>query len=133
VKVIIKARGSNLFIGAFAALASYALFHLVTVFPLSWITLPNQSVNEACRFWRAIMIAGVVVSGLIADRFGFRNTPGLLAILIVAVQLCRAVAVSAARPGWYIIFMLLVALLAFVCGQRWRWTQLEPRFRYTEC
>src|ERR1700712_4872763 len=29
----------TLIVGAFAALASYALFHLVTVFPLSWIRL----------------------------------------------------------------------------------------------
>jgi MFS family permease len=36
---LVKAGGGNLLIGAFAALASYALFHLITVFPLSWITL----------------------------------------------------------------------------------------------
>ena len=34
-------------IGAFAALASYALFHLVTVFPLSWITLYSRAVDHA--------------------------------------------------------------------------------------
>jgi MFS family permease len=32
-------QGRNVLIGALAALASYALFHLVTVFPLSWLTL----------------------------------------------------------------------------------------------
>ncbi len=44
---LVRAQGGNLLIGAFAALASYALFHLVTVFPLSWITLySTQSVTE---------------------------------------------------------------------------------------
>src|ERR1700736_251778 len=45
-----RAQGSTVLIGAFAALASYALFHLVTVFPLSWIRLySNQSRSEERR------------------------------------------------------------------------------------
>ncbi|MDQ8035194.1 MAG: MFS transporter, partial [Bordetella sp.] len=43
---IVREQGYNMFIGAFAALASYALFHLVTVFPLSWIVLgKTQTIN----------------------------------------------------------------------------------------
>ena len=41
-----RAQGRNVVIGAFAALASYALFHLVTVFPLSWITLYSHAVDQ---------------------------------------------------------------------------------------
>ena len=33
------AEGGNILIGAFAPLASFALFHMVTVFPLSWVYL----------------------------------------------------------------------------------------------
>jgi hypothetical protein len=69
------------------------------------------------------MIAGVAVSGLIADRFGFmQQSPGLLAILTVLFSQVAPWLPSAARPGWYIIFMLLVTPWLFVCGQRWRWT-----------
>src|SRR3954462_1073103 len=39
---LLPAQGNNIVIGAFAALASYALFHLVTVFPLSWVALYSQ-------------------------------------------------------------------------------------------
>jgi hypothetical protein len=43
-------RAHNVVIGAFAALASYALFHLVTVFPLSWVTLySDQSITSSWR------------------------------------------------------------------------------------
>ena len=35
----IEAEGRNIIIGAFAPLASFAMFHMVTVFPLSWILL----------------------------------------------------------------------------------------------
>jgi MFS family permease len=43
----LRAEGRNIVIGAFAPMASFALFHIVTVFPLSWIALftgqPSQS------------------------------------------------------------------------------------------
>src|SRR5476649_857211 len=37
-----QSQGRNIVIGALAALASYALFHLVTVFPLSWISIYSE-------------------------------------------------------------------------------------------
>lgn len=44
---IVRDQGYNLFLGAFAALASYALFHLVTVFPLSWIAVSGtQQISD---------------------------------------------------------------------------------------
>jgi len=73
-------------LGALAALASYALFHLVTVFPLSWIQLyDTRSMADflVVQMWGAgLAIVGVLASGLIADKFGRRNTLGTLAILI---------------------------------------------------
>ncbi|RYF46996.1 MAG: MFS transporter, partial [Comamonadaceae bacterium] len=55
---LFRARGANLFIGAFASLASYALFHLVTVFPLSWITLKStQPVRDV--LWVQIIGAAI--------------------------------------------------------------------------
>ena len=38
----LRAEGRNIVIGAFAPLASFALFHMVTVFPLSWVFLFTQ-------------------------------------------------------------------------------------------
>jgi MFS family permease len=81
-----RTQGHNILIGAFAALASYALFHLITVFPLSWIRLNNPELLT--RFLVVQVIgaflcgAGVVASGWLADRFGRRNTLGSLAIAI---------------------------------------------------
>lgn len=86
VRELMKARGSNLFIGAFAALASYALFHLVTVFPLSWIALnASQEVNAVLTIQiigAFIAIFATMASGRLADRIGRRNTLGGLAVLI---------------------------------------------------
>jgi MFS family permease len=81
-----RAQGTNIVIGALAALASYALFHLVTVFPLSWIQLyDTRSMAEFLQvqiMGAGLAILGVLASGLIADKFGRRNTLGTLAALI---------------------------------------------------
>ncbi|MFC4764945.1 MFS transporter [Dyella koreensis] len=83
---MLRKQDHNIFLGAFAALASYALFHLVTVFPLSWITLgATQSVNNVLIvqvIGAGVGIVGTIASGFIADRIGRRTTLGLLAILI---------------------------------------------------
>src|SRR3546814_538689 len=43
----VRAEGRNIVIGAFAPLASFALFHMVTVFPLSWVALfTNQPLER---------------------------------------------------------------------------------------
>lgn len=79
-------QGRNVFIGAFAALASYALFHLVTVFPLSWVLLTSsQDIGPflAVQIVGALLAAAAMpISGLLADRIGRRRTLGSLAIAI---------------------------------------------------
>ncbi|HEY8023440.1 MAG TPA: MFS transporter [Burkholderiaceae bacterium] len=80
----------NILIGALAALASYALFHLVTVFPLSWIHLYSaRSISGflIIQMGGAVLMAGgVIASGLIADRFGRRRTLGFLAAMIAVLS-----------------------------------------------
>jgi MFS family permease len=83
---VTRNQGSTIVIGALAALASYALFHLVTVFPLSWIQLydtrPMAEFLQVQMMGAGLAIVGVLASGLIADKFGRRNTLGTLAALI---------------------------------------------------
>lgn len=88
---LLRTQGYNIFIGAFAALASYALFHLVTIFPLSWIVLGStQSVNSvlvAEIIGAVACIIGMIISGLLADRIGRRTTLGIMAALIAIFAL----------------------------------------------
>jgi MFS family permease len=83
---VVGKQGSTIVLGALAALASYALFHVVTVFPLSWLQLyDTRSMAEflQIQMWGGgLAIVGVLASGLIADKFGRRNTLGTLAALI---------------------------------------------------
>ena len=44
---LFREKGRHVVIGAFAPLASYALFHIVTIFPVSWILLfSEQPITE---------------------------------------------------------------------------------------
>ena len=76
----------TILLGAFAPLASFALFHLVAVFPLSWVSLNTN--EEPVRFLMleavgaVLCIMAILASGLIADRVGRRAVLGVSAVLI---------------------------------------------------
>ncbi len=86
VRELFSTQGFNIFVGAFASLATYALFHIVTIFPLSWVKLySHQVIGEFLSVelvGGALAAIAMLASGLIADRIGRRKTLGLFAILI---------------------------------------------------
>lgn len=116
-----RSQGRNLLIGALAALASYALFHLVTVFPLSWITL--YSPRSVSGFLVIQMIGatlaacGVVASGLIADRLGRRTTLGLLASLIAVFSGFVPTLMDGGELGQNVFILVGFVLLGLSYGQ----------------
>jgi MFS family permease len=108
-------------LGAFAPLASFALFHLVTVFPLSWVTL--FSAEDPVRFL-IIEIAGAVVcvlailaSGLIADRVGRRAVLGVSAVLIGAYSGFAPQLLNGGSLGEIVYMLSGFALLGLAFGQ----------------
>ncbi len=118
---LVRARGSNLLIGAFAALASYALFHLVTVFPLSWISLQStQPINDVLVIQlvgAVIAIPCVVASGWIADRIGRRSTLGILACLIAVFSLFAPLLLNGGAWGQDVFILLGFTLLGLSYSQ----------------
>jgi len=116
-----RAQGSTVVIGAFAALASYALFHLVTVFPLSWIRLySNQSISEFLDvqiFGATLAAIGIIASGKIADRFGRRTTLGTLAVLIAVFSGFAPTLLGGGRLGQDVFILLGFSLLGLSYGQ----------------
>jgi MFS family permease len=130
-------QGRNIIIGALAALASYALFHLVTVFPLSWIKL--YSLREASDFlviqiWGGLIMAvGIVVSGLVADRFGRRNTLGSMALLIAILSAFVPSLMNGGESGQNTFILIGFALLGLSYGQAAGavTANFKARYRYT--
>ena len=118
---IVQSQGRNILVGALAALASYALFHVVTVFPLSWINLySNRSISEflAIQMAGAVLAAvGVVASGLIADKLGRRTTLGSLAVMIAVFSGFVPTLIDGGDTGQTLFILIGFVLLGLSYGQ----------------
>ena len=124
-------------LGAFAPLASFALFHLVTVFPLSWVKL--HSGPQTLRFLFVEMAAAIigvlaiVASGLLADRVGRRAVLGVSAALIGAYSGFAPQLLGAGLFGEVIYMVAGFVLLGLAFGQSSGVVNdiFEPQYRYT--
>jgi MFS family permease len=132
-----RTQGRNVVIGALAALASYALFHLVTVFPLSWISL--YSPRDVAGFLViqmigvALMAVAVVASGVIADRAGRRTTLGTLAGLIAVFSFFVPSLMNGGESGQNTFILVGFVLLGLSYGQAAGavTANFPARYRYT--
>ena len=118
---VMREEGGNVLLGAFAALASFALFHLVTVFPLSWITLyGDQPIIEVLgvQIVGAFLAAGaIVVSGWLSDRLGRRTLLGSMAVLIGVFSLLAPWLLDVGTAGNNIFLLAGFVLLGLSYGQ----------------
>ena len=132
-----RAEGSNVLIGAFAPLASFALFHMVTVFPLSWIYLFTQ---EGSAHFLELEMGGCVVgvvaiaaSGAFADRFGRKRFLAICAGAIAVFSIFAPMLLQAGGEGEVIFMMVGFALLGLSFGQAAGavTSNFTRRYRYT--
>ncbi len=111
----------NIVIGAFAPLASFALFHMVTVFPLSWVVLFTR--ESAARFLGIEIVGGlvgtiaVVASGLLADRVGRRYLLGVSAAGIAVFSGFAPQLLDGGELGEVVFMVVGFALLGISFGQ----------------
>ncbi|BDR08869.1 MFS transporter [Comamonas thiooxydans] len=129
--------GRNVMIGAFAALASFALFHLVTVFPLSWISMySDQSMTEVLvvQIIGALLAgAAIMLSGWLADRVGRRNTLGTMACLIGIFSFLAPWLLGSGSTGNNVFILVGFVLLGLSYGQASGTvtSNFSSRYRYT--
>jgi len=117
----LEAEGRNVLIGTFAPLASFALFHMVTVFPLSWVFLFTSEGPGRFLIIETVAamfgVLAIVASGRIADRVGRRTLLGASAVAIAAFS-GFAPQLLEAGPWGEAFFMLLgFVLLGISFGQ----------------
>ena len=111
----------NIVIGAFAPLASFALFHMVTVFPLSWVVLFAH--EDPARFLAIeivggfVCLASVFASGLLADRFGRRSLLGASAAGIAVFSGFAPQLLNGGSTGEIIFMALGFVLMGLAFGQ----------------
>jgi MFS family permease len=108
-------------LGAFAPLASFALFHLVSVFPLSWVRLTTD--EDLVRFLileaigAVFCVLAMLAGGLIADRVGRRAVLGVSAVLIGAYSGFAPQLLGAGQLGEAVYMLSGFVLLGLAFGQ----------------
>ncbi|WP_319936591.1 MFS transporter, partial [Lichenihabitans sp. Uapishka_5] len=118
---LFREEGRTVILGAFAPLASFALFHLVTVFPLSWVVLTTGA--TAVRFLEielvgaALGLVAVALSGVIADRVGRRTVLGVSAVLIGGFSGFAPQLLGKGLAGQWTYVLLGFTLLGLAFGQ----------------
>lgn len=84
--VTLRSEWKTILLGAMAPLASFALFHMVTVFPLSWVFLFTRETPTTFLLIEAgtavVGVGAIVVSGRLADYIGRRRLLGASAVAI---------------------------------------------------
>jgi MFS family permease len=133
----VRAEWRTIWLGSFVPLASFALFHMVTVFPLSWILLFTR--ESAGRFLVIEMIGAVIglgatlVSGLLADRFGRRTMLGSIAVLIAIFAIAAPMLLSGGDLGERVFMGIGFVLFGLSFGQSSGAvaSSLSPQHRYS--
>ncbi len=134
---MLREEGRTVILGAFAPLASFALFHLVTVFPLSWVVLTS---GETATHFLVIEMVGAVVglvavaaSGIVADRIGRRTLLGVSAAMIGAYSGFAPQLLGRGPAGEWVYMLLGFVLLGLSFGQSSGATNssFSARHRYT--
>ena len=134
---LLRDEGRTVVLGAFAPLASFALFHLVTVFPLSWVVLTSG--EAPVRFLvielvgAALGLVAVALSGVLADKIGRRTVLGVSAVLIGAYSGFAPQLLDKGPAGQWTYTLLGFALLGLAFGQSSGVvsSQFSSKHRYT--
>jgi MFS family permease len=137
---LFRSHTKEVLLGAFVPLAAFALFHLVTIFPIAWLTLnTDRSPGEflMVQFSGAIICAGAVAaSGLIADQIGRRSclimSAGLIGLFAFGSILAPLLfGESAIGQTIYVTTGFMLLGLAYGQSSGAVTARLGNRYRYT--
>jgi len=129
--------GRQIALGSLVPLASFSLFHMVTVFPLSWVLLFTH--QDVSRFLVIELVGAVfgflaiIASGPIADRIGRRALLVEIAIAIAAFSGFAPQLLDGGELGEAIYMVLGFILLGLSFGQSSGSlaSAFLPSYRYT--
>ena len=133
----VQKQGRNIVLGAFAPLASFALFHMVTVFPLSWVFLYTEQSPARFLMIEAVgaflCIGAIFVSGILADRFGRRRLLGFMAGAIAVFSGFAPQLLNGGQAGEIVYMAFGFILLGLSFGQSSGIVSgnFKPQYRYT--
>ena len=134
----VRTHPKQVFVGALIPLATYAMFHLVTIFPLSWTTLFTD--HDAADFLGSLFLGsvvgglGIMLSGILADRVGRRGQLAIAAALIAVFSFFAAPLLGSDTTAGRTTYVVVgFALLGLSLGQASNAiaSRFESIYRYT--
>ena len=121
VSEVVRVHGRDILIGAFVPLASFAMFHLVTIFPLGWMNLYGDQATGTFLLFQvagaAVGVIGIVISGLVADMIGRRAQLFVGAIIIALFSFLAPILIGSGNAGQDAFVMLGFGILGLSFGQ----------------
>lgn len=118
---LLSVHGREVVTGIFLLLASFALFHMVTVFPLGWAIVEEGgdplAVLKLQAIGAVVLIVSILASGLLADRIGRKAVIGGSAALIAVFSLTAPSLLTAGEQGLALYILVGFALLGLSFGQ----------------
>lgn len=118
---LLREEGKSIIAGALIPLATLALFHMVTVFPLGWIYLntPEHVIGFLIIevFGALLGLGGIIASGFIADSIGRRNLLFYCAICIAVYAIVSPLILSLGFIGEALYVFVGFGLLGLSFGQ----------------
>ncbi|KQT87141.1 MFS transporter [Aurantimonas sp. Leaf443] len=119
---LLREQGSAILLGAFVPLAGFALFHLVTIFPLSYVNLYTDRLPGEFLVTQiggaALFLVCTILSGVVADRIGRRVLLGIGAVAIAVFAIAIPFVLGSGRSEGQTAFVYIgFALLGFSHGQ----------------
>ncbi|MEM7194027.1 MAG: MFS transporter [Pseudomonadota bacterium] len=133
IRDVIRHQFMQVALGAYLPLAAYALFHMVAVFPLAYISLyqdlPIPTLLMMQMVGATIAVFTCILSGPLADRFGRRR---FLMVIAVLIGLLSFNIVDLLDRAW--VYVLLgFSLLGLSFGQSGGTLphRFKPEYRFT--
>ena len=121
IRPTLREDGWTMALGIFMPLASFAMFHMVTIFPLGWVFLYSDNPPEAVLYsliWGSVAgVASIIASGYIADAIGRRRLLMLGAVAIGAFAILGPLLLAGGREGATTYIVLGFILLGLSFGQ----------------
>ncbi len=123
----------TILLSTFIPLASYALFHIVTIFPIGYALLfSKDSISDILMYQMiggGLAIVTVMISGALADRFLKRRVIGISTVLITL--LCFTIGTLNYMPSVFIIFGFILLGLSFGQAGSIVPKRFQEKYRYS--
>ncbi len=130
---LIAVEWRSILLSALLPLSSYALLHMLTVFPISYTLLYTDHAISTIILWQLVggtlAIGTVIASGLLADRYSSRAV--LLVASILTLALCVTIGTLDTMPSVYIILGFLVFGLSYGQSSSIVPNRFSPETRYS--